>query len=263
MSLNVEITESAENAVVKLHNAYAGEGARPKFILICEHASLFIPPELDGLGLDAAVISSHVGWDLGALALAKLLMKKLNAPLVAQQVSRLVYDCNRPPEAPSATPAKSEVFEIIGNQGLSPAARAERATKYYVPFHDMVSAVVENELKHKNQPIIVTIHSFTGKYYGQDRHVEIGILHDEDARFSDKILDLSKNDEKYKFERNQPYGPRDGVTHSLKEYALPHGLHNVMIEVRNDLIADCYMQESVAKMLANYLLAAGELMGET
>ena len=263
MSLNVEITESSEDAVVKLHTAHRAEGDRPEFILICEHASLFIPPELNGLGLDPSVISSHVGWDLGALALAKSLMKKLNSPLVAQRVSRLVYDCNRPPNAPSATPEHSEVFEIIGNQNLSQAAKDERVKKYYRPFHDKVISVVENELAQGNRPIIVTIHSFTGKYYGQDRHVEIGILHDEDARLSDVILELSKHDEKYKFERNQPYGPKDGVTHSLKEYALPHGLHNVMIEVRNDLLCDGRSQEEMAEILSGYLLAARKLVGET
>ncbi|MBL1421928.1 MAG: N-formylglutamate amidohydrolase [Alphaproteobacteria bacterium] len=263
MSLNIEITDSHENAVVKLHNAYTGEGARPKFLLICEHASLFIPPELNGLGLELSVISSHVGWDLGAMALARLLMKKLNAPLVAQQVSRLVYDCNRPPEDASATPEKSEIFEIIGNKNLSQAAKDERAAKYYMPFHNMVTSVVENELNHKNQPIIVTIHSFTGKYYGKNRDVEIGILHDEDTRLSDVMLDLAKNNAKFKFERNVPYGPKDGVTHSLKEYALPHGLHNVMIEVRNNLLADGKAQEVMAEILAGYLLTAGDLVGET
>lgn len=263
MSLNIEITDSHENAVVRLHNAYTGEGARPKFLLICEHASLFIPPELNGLGLEPSVISSHVGWDLGAMALAKLLMKKLNSPLVAQQVSRLVYDCNRPPEDASATPENSEIYEIIGNKNLSQAAKDERATKYYMPFHNMVTSVIENELSHKNQIIIVTIHSFTGKYYGLDRHVEIGVLHDEDARLSDAMLELSKNDVKFKFERNVPYGPKDGVTHSLKEYALPHGLHNVMIEVRNDLLANGRAQEEMAEILAGYLLAASELVGES
>jgi predicted N-formylglutamate amidohydrolase len=38
--------------------------------------------------------------------------------------------------------------------------------------------------------------------------------------------------------KNDPYGPADGVTHTLKEHGLSNGLLNVMIEVRNDLIAN-------------------------
>lgn len=256
MSESLVTTDFDENDIVKLHNGCAGVDGRPEFILLCEHASLFIPPELKGLQLTPEVISSHVGWDLGALALAKLMMEKLNSPLVAQQVSRLVYDCNRPPEARSATPEKSEIYEIIGNKGLSQAQRNERAQKYYMPFHNMVSSVIEGQLNKQNQPIIVTIHSFTRSYFGKDRNVEIGILHDEDARFADAILDVAKHDEKFKFERNAPYGPEDEVTHSLKEYALPNGLHNVMIEVRNDLILNAKMQQEMAEILSSYLLAA-------
>ena len=38
--------------------------------------------------------------------------------------------------------------------------------------------------------------------------------------------------------RNDPYGPEHGVTHSLRAYALPNKLPNVMLEMRNDLLAD-------------------------
>lgn len=37
---------------------------------------------------------------------------------------------------------------------------------------------------------------------------------------------------------NAPYSVTDGVTHTLREHAIPRGLQNVMIEVRNDLISD-------------------------
>ena len=38
--------------------------------------------------------------------------------------------------------------------------------------------------------------------------------------------------------RNDPYGPEDGVTHTLVEQGVRNGLQNVMVEVRNDLLAD-------------------------
>lgn len=245
---------------VKLHDAHIDKNEPQGFILLCEHASNFIPAELSDLGVDEATKNSHAAWDLGALAMAKLMMEKLNSPLIAQQVSRLVYDCNRPPHEPSAMPKKSEIYEIAGNVNLSQAERDERTSLYYKPFNEMMKQCVSNELESKNQPIIVTIHSFTRSYFGKDRHVEIGILHDEDARYSDAILEVAKNDGDFELKRNEPYGPEDGVTHSLKEYAQPHGLHNVMIEVCNDLIANDEAQEMMAEKLAVYLLAAQKIV---
>jgi len=56
--------------------------------------------------------------------------------------------------------------------------------------------------------------------------------------------------------RNEPYGPQDGVTHTLLEHAVSNGLHNVMIEIRNDLIATPEAQDGVAEMLSR-LISSG------
>lgn len=249
MSAKLTSTSSSEMPVARLHNPCD----RPEFILVCEHAVHFIPPELNDLGLDKATINSHVGSDLGALAVAKLMAEQLNAPLVASQISRLVYDCNRPPEEPSAMPETCEIYDIVGNKNLSQAARDERTQKYYMPFTNLLSQTIEQQMSNGNLPVIVTIHSFTGIYYGKPRAVEIGILHDEDTRFADAMLLAAKDCSNFKFERNEPYGPQDGVTHTLKLHALKNGLLNVMIEVRNDLIANEQDQVKVAKTLSKYV----------
>jgi predicted N-formylglutamate amidohydrolase len=57
-------------------------------------------------------------------------------------------------------------------------------------------------------------------------------------------------------QRNQPYGPDDGVTHTLKLHALPNGLLNVMIEIRNDLIATVADQKRVADELSTMISQA-------
>jgi predicted N-formylglutamate amidohydrolase len=59
----------------------------------------------------------------------------------------------------------------------------------------------------------------------------------------------------FKVERNEPYGPEDGVTHTLRLHALPNGLLNVMIEVRNDLIQDEEGQRVAADFLHGLLVA--------
>uniref|UniRef100_A0AAN0NKQ8 N-formylglutamate amidohydrolase n=1 Tax=Yoonia rhodophyticola TaxID=3137370 RepID=A0AAN0NKQ8_9RHOB len=76
-------------------------------VLICEHASNFIPAELKDLGLSADAKRSHVAWDPGALGVAQAMSDGLDATLVASRVSRLVYDCNRPQTPPTPCPPKA------------------------------------------------------------------------------------------------------------------------------------------------------------
>lgn len=225
---------------------------QPPVILVCEHASHFIPPEFNNLGLQPEHSKSHAAWDPGALAVAQIMATDLNAKLVAGQVSRLVYDCNRPPDADDAMPARSEVVDIPGNRGLDAAARAARTAAFYEPFR----AELAHTVKQAGDPVIVTIHSFTPVYNGQPRAVEIGILHDSDTRLADAMLANAASHTQMDVRRNDPYGPSDGVTHTLKEHAIPAGHLNVMLEIRNDLIAKTDQQTAMAHMIAHWVADA-------
>lgn len=97
------------------------------------------------------------------------------------------------------------------------------------------------------------MHSFTPVYHGRERAVELGILHDEDSRLADRMLRAAAAAPLYRTERNEPYGPEDGVTHTLILHGLSNGLRNVMIEVRNDLIADDIGQGVMADYLKGLL----------
>ena len=233
--------------------------ARSVVVLVCEHASRFIPDRFHGLGLPDDQLESHVVWDPGALDVALRMSRQLGARLVAGGVSRLVYDCNRPPDAPDAIPARSEVVDVPGNAGLDAAARSDRIATVYEPFRSALSDAIAAT----TAPVIVTIHSFTPVYNGQHRAVEIGILHDTDTRLADHMLEIAPQHTQMRTERNQPYGPDDGVTHTLREHAIPAGHLNVMIEIRNDLIATPDQQDRVAATLVHWLVAALENLGIT
>ncbi|MEM7076064.1 MAG: N-formylglutamate amidohydrolase [Pseudomonadota bacterium] len=220
---------------------------RGRVVLLCEHASNRIPAAYDGLGLTEPDSLSHAAWDPGALSLGLHLSGTLDAPLVASTVSRLVYDCNRPPKAAAAMPERSELIEVPGNAGLSQAERAARTRAVYDPFCSAVSQVLDAR---GARSVVVTVHSFTPVFFGQPRAVELGLLHDEDTRLADAMLDYADRIPHRRVERNQPYGPADGVTHSLRVHALRRGLANVMIEVRNDLLQN---EEQIAAM-------AGDIM---
>ena len=220
-------------------------------MLVCEHASNFIPPELHDLGLSPDVRQSHIAWDPGALPVAQAMSDKLDAVLVASQISRLVYDCNRPPHAVDAMPARSEIFDVPGNAGLDQATRDERTRLVYEPFKAVLSSVVASR---KSGPsVLVTIHSFTPVYKGVRRDVELGILCDRDARLADEMLRLARAHTSLDVRKNEPYGPVDGVTHTLIEHGLANAVPNVMIEIRNDLIATAEQQSGMAEMLCGLL----------
>ena len=230
--------------------------ARGRVILVCEHASRLLPKSLGTLGLSNEALASHIAWDPGALAVSRMMARSLDATLVFQRFSRLVYDCNRPPESPAAMPEKSEIFDVPGNAGLDQAARDARTEALYLPFREKLSRLVKERVAEGRAPIIVTMHSFTPVYFGKPRAVEIGILHDADTRLADAMLAEAGTGGLYDIRRNEPYGPEDGVTHTLKEHDLSNGLANVMIEVRNDLIRDEAGQRVVAGYLTG-LLAKG------
>ena len=221
-------------------------------VLVCEHATHFIPDVFHSLSLSAQDCKSHVAWDPGAAEVSNRLSQLFDAVLVQGVVSRLVYDCNRPPSASSAMPERSEVIDIPGNHGLSIVDKAARVQKYYEPFRTCLADVI---LKTDN-PIIVTIHSFTPTYNGKKRDVEIGILHDSDTRLANALLRSAADHMACIVQRNVPYGPEHGVTHTLIEHAIPAGHLNVMFEIRNDLIATQDQQHAMAKTITGWLVDA-------
>jgi predicted N-formylglutamate amidohydrolase len=227
---------------------------RSPLLVICEHASRLLPARYGTLGLSNEALESHIAWDPGALAIARGISKALDATLIYQRFSRLIYDCNRPPESAGAMPEKSEVYEIPGNAHLSAEERLARTEALYIPFHDAIRALIRDRKARGQETVIATVHSFTPVYHGKTRAVEIGILHDEDSRFANSVLNAaSTGSPLYKIERNEPYGPTDGVTHTLILHGLSNGLRNVMIEVRNDLISDKVGQGVMADYLTGLL----------
>ncbi|SFR46126.1 N-formylglutamate amidohydrolase [Litoreibacter janthinus] len=222
---------------------------RSPVVFVCEHASNRVPASLNGLGLTQDQLQTHVAWDPGASKLARRLSAVFNASLIEARFSRLVYDCNRPPDAPSAMPADTEVCPIPGNAAITPAARAARAHAIYEPFHREVSRILDGKRKAFIAPVLVTIHSFTPVFHGQKRDVEIGLLHAQDNRLADALMQ-AMTDAPHDIRFNAPYGPEDGVLHSIEKHLLEGPLPYVMIEVRNDLLASEAGLSNMSALLA-------------
>lgn len=251
------MTEAAE-----LHNA---ESAGP-FLFVCEHAANAFPDSFGTLGLDPVARAAHIAWDPGALGVARGLADRLGSPLVAATVSRLVYDCNRPPDAEAAMPARSEIYDIPGNLGLDDRARLARTEAVYLPFQAALTGQLARMLACGRRPVLVTVHSFTPLWFGVPRAVQFGIIHDRDADFARALAEAAAHGLTLRTELNQPYSAADGVAHTLRLHATPHGLPHAMLEIRNDLIADPASQQAMAGQLAPILedaLSRMPMMGGT
>lgn len=250
------MNSQAEVSPVSLFN----KDGRAQLMLVCEHASNFIPARFNNLQLADDVLHSHAALDIGAIDLAQAISRLLDAPLVSTTVSRLVYDCNRPFGATGAIPEKSEVFQIPGNQNLSDAEVRDRFEKYYLPFETAIS----NRLaKFSTPPLFITIHSFTPVYHGETRNVDIGIICEKDSRLTDQVVRLAQKQTTLCVEANMPYGPEDGVTHTLGLHANKNGLLNAMIEVKNDLLSSVEKCQEMALTLATLISESAAHFGYT
>jgi len=229
------------------------EQGRSPFVLICEHASNVLPKALGTLGLPQSELTRHIAWDIGAEKVGRLLSRLMDAPLLLQRYSRLAYDCNRPPESPDSIPEMSELTAIPGNRKLSAEDRLARASEIYRPFHDGVSAVLDRRAAGGQQSLVVSIHSFTPVYKGKPRSVELGILHDRDTTLSSKLIKSFPNIDA---RLNEPYGPKDGVLHTLNLHGFTRGLQHAMIEIRNDLVSTERGQDEWAQRLSVPLIQA-------
>lgn len=229
-----------------------GDGTS-EILLICEHAGRRIPRAFDRLGLAVEHQTSHIAWDIGAKGLAVQLSQKLDAALAMQRYSRLIYDCNRDWGAIDETPVNVDFIDVPGNRDLGETQRRRRRDVFYEPFFEGTRGLIDGRLDRGRPTVIVTIHSFTPVFKGKHRDLDIGVVHDSDARLADIMCAEHGPMSGLDIQRNEPYGPDRGVTHTLKVHGCARGLLNVMIEVRNDLIADEAGQTDFAGKMAEWI----------
>jgi predicted N-formylglutamate amidohydrolase len=229
---------------------------RGTFVILCDHASNRIPEAYQSFAFVEDTLQTHIAWDPGALAVARLLSVKLDAPLFWPNASRLIIDCNRAADASSLIVAESEGRPVPANRGLSEAERSRRLANIHVPYHAAIDTFLAHRMADGRPTALIAIHSFTPVYFGKVRPWQVGVLFDDDRRLADPLISGLKADPALTVGINQPYSPADGVYYTLRRHAQPQGLPSVMIEIRNDEISDEASQRSSAERLADILFAA-------
>lgn len=220
-------------------------GANADVLLVCDHASNAVPPGID-LGVPEAALQEHVAWDIGAAAVTTKVAALLSCPAWLASVSRLVADCNRPPE--HSVPQKSDGLIIPGNVGLEPEALEARHA-LHARFHDGISALLA-----KGHPrLLVSVHSFTPALASAPapRPWPIAILWNEDYRAAELGLAALEGEAGLPgpVGANEPYSGKV-LNYTMDRHAEAHGLPYLGFEIRQDLIADAAGQDRYAAIVA-------------
>jgi predicted N-formylglutamate amidohydrolase len=226
------------------------EAGSSPFLLTCDHYGRLIPRMLGNLGLPEHELTRHIAWDIGIAGVAEALAKHLDAHLIAQRYSRLVIDCNRPPEASSSIPIISEATMISGNDGLAREAAELRRTHIFAPYHRRIDEVIDRRLRENRPTVLVSLHSFTAVYAGITRPWHVGTLYHRDTRLPPLLLKHLRAEADLVVGDNEPYAVSDATDYTIPVHGEKRGLMNSGIEIRQDLIADQSGQQQWAERLA-------------
>ncbi|WP_199555495.1 N-formylglutamate amidohydrolase [Sandaracinobacteroides hominis] len=208
------------------------DGNDPRVLLVCDHASNAVPDGLV-LGVPAEAMQQHVAWDIGAAAVTEAVAAALDCRAWLATVSRLVVDCNRPPE--HAVPERSDGIVIPGNVGLSPAAMAARLA-LHAQFHDGLAALVAE----RRPELICSVHSFTPALAEAPapRPWPIALLWNKDFRATELgLAALEAEDLGGPVGANEPYSGKV-LNYTVDVHAEAHGIPALGFEIRQDLIGD-------------------------
>jgi len=195
-------------------------------LTIVDHASNHVPDGID-LGIDGALLETHIAWDIGAHALAEA----LGFPLIEPGISRLVIDMNRDEDAPGLVPTVSDGV-VLRNTADD---RADRIARYYRPYHDKIAARIEA----KRPALLLSLHSFTPQLAerpDESRPWEVGVLYNNDDRAARIAIPLFEAAGIFTGDQ-EPYSGKVLNT-TMNRHGEGTGTPYLGLEVRQDLISD-------------------------
>jgi predicted N-formylglutamate amidohydrolase len=233
-------------------------------LVTCEHGGNRVPAPWADLFADAAgVLSTHRGWDPGALPLARDLAHRLRAPFRAATVTRLLVDPNRSPRHP-------RVFSEW-TRSLPREERTQLLARHHAPHRSAVDEDVAELVRRARRVLHLGVHSFTPVLGGIVRRADLALLYDprrplERSLGSTWAEALARALPQLAVRRNQPYrGASDGLTTWLRRRFPAEAYLGIEIEVNQRLLsAGGRFPREVAEALAEGLpgaLAAASLAG--
>lgn len=220
-----------------------GTPQRGSIVVVCDHASNRVPGDIE-LGIPAELLENHIAYDIGTAGVVEKLALQHGFAAHLAQISRLVVDLHRAPDAPGLIPETSDGHLIPSNVGANREARLQR---FYHPYHE----ALEQWLDEAEPRLILAIHSFTPSLESApaERPWDIGLLYNQDDRAAQHAIRLfgelgcSVGD-------NQPYSGRK-LNATMNRHAETKGRPYCTIEIRNDLITSEAGQSRWAAIIAH------------
>jgi len=220
-----------------------------RLLLLCDHASNALPEGL--LGLDPALLATHIAHDIGAAAVTRTLAATYGAPAFLGAWSRLLIDLNRGADDPTIVMKLSDGSIIPGNARADAAEVARRIAAFHAPYHAAIAAALDGM---GPDAVVISIHSFTPAWKGRPRPWDVGVLYDRDRRLADPVMQRLA-EAGFTVGDNEPYsGALEGDT--LYQHGTLRGLPHALIEIRQDLIAGDEAAQAFAVRLMPILDAA-------
>ena len=192
-----------------------------------------------GAGAGSATTGAGAGAGAGAIGAAaatRRLAARFRSPAVLTRFSRLVIDANRGGDDPTLVMRISDGAIIPGNAKADEAEIERRRARFWRPYREAVGRTLDSMLAGGRTPAIVSLHSFTPVWKGFQRPWHMAVLWDSDDRIARPLIEalqaggLTVGD-------NEPYdGALEGDT--LHEHGTQRGLAHVLVEFRQDLVAD-------------------------
>jgi len=227
------------------------EGRAP-VLVVCDHASAFVPRAFGQLGLEARHFDRHIAYDPGAAAVAQRLAGHLDAACVLSHFSRLVIDPNRQLDDPTLVPTVAENTVVPGNRGLAESAVQRRVATFFEPYHAEIERRLDALEARGPAPVLISVHSFTPVMHGRERPWDIGVLWDEDTRLAAPFM-AAMAARGHVVGDNEPYSGRHGHGYTANVHGDGRGLANLLLELRQDLLRTTGQQQAWADTIAHEL----------
>ncbi|WP_165440799.1 N-formylglutamate amidohydrolase [Rubripirellula amarantea] len=229
------------------------------FVVTCEHAgndvpmaysSVFASPQAQKL------LSSHRGYDPGAVAAARQIADRLGCDLDSCQVTRLLVDLNRSIENP-------ELLSKFSRR-LPASQQQQVLQQYYYPYRNRVRDTIAAAISVGSLLVHLSVHTFTPRMKGNWRPIDVGLLFDPsrpgETNFCESWrLGMLKVRPRLRVVNNQPYaGTDDGFTTALRRQFCESEYFGIEIEISNRFFKrDPIQQHSIVASLLDQIPSDG------
>ena len=217
-----------------------------KLILTCEHGGNHIPKKYKSYFKEnQSILSTHKGFDLGALNLFKAL-KPLSDYSNFSTTSRLLIELNR-----------SLHHRNLFSEYSKPIPKAEKSiliNQYYLPYRNEVEQAIKKFIEMEKQVLHISVHTFTPIINTVERNCDIGLLFNSSnsaekgfcKQMKSEIKRLNPN---LKTRYNYPYlGRADGFTTYLRK-RFPENYLGIELEVNQKFSKNNKLDSSIKQSL--------------